>query len=143
MPEGGVIVSIDGGPWQWYQEIPTAGGVIGASGKVWCKWGTTNFTFGNSPYKWSQPCTKFAIEILRHTGGPEPERNLGDWIKQQPDRKKKIIQILCIINGKEYKEREYENNDISITVSDVKLIAKHVLGVDIEVSVDESSIKQI
>lgn len=147
MREGGVIVRIGDGPWQWMPDIPTGAqiGFIGGSGKIWCRWGETNYTFGNSPYKWSQPCTQLVVEVLRHTGGPEPESALGDWLKRHPDKKKKLIQVLCVINGKEFSEKEYANSDIKLTVSDVKLLAKHVLGIDVdaEVTVDESSIKQI
>jgi len=95
---------------------------------TWCRWNTTDFTFGENPYKWSQRCIGLVLEALKHSGGPEPDKNLGDWLQKHPDKKKRLINLLCQIDGKKYDQKKYVNEEAKITVKDVKILAHHILG---------------
>ena len=106
---------------------------------IFCKWGTTDFQYGKTPYVWSQACVSVVTQALRHSGGPEPEKNLGQWLEKNPQKKKQLIEILCIIDGQKYKE-SHTVSDGNLTVKDIHFLAKHVLGMEIMVSLNKESL---
>ena len=91
------------------------------------QWNTANFTFNSNPYTWDD-CA-LIIEILQG-GGSAPV----EYIKKDKEKKKKFIKLLCKVEGVEYEEtKEVINRQIRIT--DVELVAKEVLGIDIKVKI--------
>ena len=67
------------------------------------------------------------IEVAQGGGG-----TLTKYFDQNKEKKKKFIKILCQVKGTEYKEtKEVLKRQIRIT--DVKLVAKEVLGIDIKI----------
>ena len=67
------------------------------------------------------------IEILEQ-GGKAPD----DYLNQRPEKKKQFIKLLCKVQGKEYKETK-EVHKTKTFLSDIKLVAKEVLGVDVKI----------
>jgi hypothetical protein len=67
------------------------------------------------------------IEILER-GGKAPD----DYLNQNPEKKKQFIKLLCKVQGKEYKETK-EVHKTKIFISDIKLVAKEVLGIDVKI----------
>jgi hypothetical protein len=65
------------------------------------------------------------IELL---GKADPD----DYLNQRPKKKKQFIKLLCQVQGKEYKETK-EVYKTKIFISDIKLVAKEVLGIDIKI----------
>lgn len=66
------------------------------------------------------------IEVIKGGGSPE------DYFKKEKEKKKKFIKLLCKVEGVKYKEtKEVLKRQIRIT--DVKLVAKELLGVDIKI----------
>lgn len=115
--------------------------------KIWCKWGTTNYKYGETPYKWSQECILAVGRII--SGGVEPD-NIGLWQKQHPGEKKRLIELLCIIDSQKYRKEAYANDDAKLTVDDVKLLARYVLGegvdrerdIVVSINIDELKLKK-
>lgn len=67
------------------------------------------------------------IEVVKGGGSPE------EYFKDKKEKKKKFIKLLCKVEGVEYKEtKEVLKRQIRIT--DVKLVAKEVLGVEIKIN---------
>jgi len=67
------------------------------------------------------------IEVAKGGGG-----TLKEYFKKEKEKKKKFIKLLCKVEGVEYKEtKEVLNRQIRIT--DVKLVAKELLGIDIKI----------
>ena len=67
------------------------------------------------------------IEVVKGGGSPET------YFKKEKEKKKKFIKLLCKVEGVEYKEtKEVLNRQIRIT--DVKLVAKELLGIDIKIN---------
>jgi hypothetical protein len=57
-----------------------------------------------------------------------------DYFNKKPEKKKKFIKILCKIEGIEYKEtKEVLKRQIRIT--DIKLVAKELLGIDLKIDI--------
>jgi hypothetical protein len=68
------------------------------------------------------------IELI-NVGG----KGLGSYLKKYPEKKKQFIKLLCQVEGIEYKEtKEVLNRQIRIT--DVTLVSKEVLGIDIKIN---------
>jgi len=58
--------------------------------------------------------------------------NPDDYLNQNPKKKKQFIKLLCQVQGKEYKETK-EVHKTKIFISDIKLVAKEVLGIDVKI----------
>ena len=99
------------------------------------QWGNANFSWESNPFpnqsipifKWND-CALILEVIEALGGGYTPDEFFG----KHPDKKKKFIKLLCKIEGKEYKETK-EVLDRKIRISDVSLVAKEVLGINIKV----------
>lgn len=85
------------------------------------KWNTAPNNPTHPRYTWNE------VELIRHAGGDlmnEP------WQKWDKNKKKKLIKLICKVKGKTYNESKY-TNDYKIKISDVRLVAKEILGVEI------------
>ena len=99
------------------------------------QWGNVNFSwdanpFPNqsaNPFTWDD-CALITEIVTALGGGYTPD----DFFGKQPDKKQKFIKLLCKVEGKEYKETK-EVLERKIRISDVSLVAKEVLGINIKV----------
>lgn len=96
-----------------------------ATQRIPFKWNNANFKWDSNPYTWDDcALTKEIVDA-----GSNYQEVFKDTTK-----KKKFIKLLCKIEGVEYKEtKEVKKRQIRIT--DVALVAKEVLGVDIKVEI--------
>ena len=86
------------------------------------------FKASSFPYTWDDVALiKEVVEVV-HQGGGVIEDDMP-WMKNQ-DKKKRLIKLICKIQGKTYKETK-ETQDIKITAKDIKLLAEKVLGIEI------------
>lgn len=93
--------------------------------KIPYKWNTANILWNNNPYTWDD--VALILEVLG--GGSDYQTIFRD-----KEKKKKFIKLICKVEGVEYKEtKEIKKRQIRIT--DVALVAKEVLGVDIKVEI--------
>jgi len=89
------------------------------------KWNTANFAWNNNPYTWDDVAL---VQEVVQAGGAYQE------VFKDEKKKKKFIKLICKVEGVEYKEtKEIKKRQIRIT--DVALVAKEVLGVDIKVEI--------
>ena len=89
------------------------------------KWGAANFQWNNNPYTWDD-CA--LVQEVVQAGSNYQE------VFKDKEKKKKFIKLICQIEGIEYKEtKEIKKRQIRIT--DVALVAKEVLGIDIKVEI--------
>jgi len=99
------------------------------------QWGNANFSWESNPFPnqsikpftWDD-CALITEVIGALGGGYTPD----DFFGKHPKKKKKFIKLLCKVEGKEYKETK-EVLERKIRISDVSLVAKEVLGVNIKV----------
>lgn len=71
------------------------------------------------------------IEIIEIAKGGSSA--LDQYFTKEKEKKKKFIKLLCKVEGTEYKEtKEVLKRQIRIT--DVKLVAKEILGVEIKIN---------
>ena len=85
------------------------------------KWNNANFKWNNNNYTWNE-----VILITQAADGitDKPWQQWGD------EKKKKLIKLICKVKGQTYKKSKYVN-DYKIKVSDVKLAAEKVLGIEV------------
>jgi len=89
------------------------------------KWENANFKWDDNPHTWDE--VQLVIEVVEtlQAGGIEEM----PWTKNQ-DTKKRLVKLICKVQGKTIKE-EKEIQDYKIKISDIKLLAKEVLGIEI------------
>jgi NACalpha-BTF3-like transcription factor len=79
---------------------------------------------------WTWGEIAIAQEMAQVFGGaapPEPNRWYTDEVKR-----KKVIRLICKVNGETIDEKK-EKVAMKITVKDVKLVVKKVLGIELEI----------
>ena len=90
-------------------------------------WNTNPFSNqSRNPFTWDD-CALITELLEVIAAGKAPD----DYFKDK-EKKKRFIKLLCEIEGKEYKETK-EILDCKIRISDISLVAKEVLGVNIKV----------
>ena len=80
------------------------------------------------PYTWNDVALVEEVVKTLIGGGGVIEDDMP-WMKDQ-DKKKRLIKLICKIQGKTYKETK-ETQDIKITAEDVKLLAEKILGIEV------------
>ena len=90
------------------------------------KWKDSNFPWNGapisgSPYTWNE-----VVLITQASDGIFDET----WNQWDREKKKKLIKLICKVKGKTYKESKYVK-DYKIKVSDIRLAAKEILGIEI------------
>jgi len=91
------------------------------------KWNEANFNWDNNPHTWDE--VLLVIEVVEALGGGGVIEDDMPWMKNQ-DKKKRLIKLICKVQGKTIKE-EKEIQDYKIKVSDIKLLAEKVLGIEV------------
>jgi hypothetical protein len=98
------------------------------------QWDNANFTWESNPFP-NQSITPFTWDdcaliteiVTSILGGASTPTIFKD-----KEKKKKFIKLLCKVEGVEYKETK-EVIDRQIRITDVALVAKEVLGIDLKV----------
>jgi len=98
------------------------------------QWGNANFAWETNPFpnQTKNPFTwddcALIVEVVEGLLGGKAPKDI--W--KDKEKKKKFIKLLCKIEGKEYKETKEVINR-KIRISDIALVAKEVLGINIKV----------
>ena len=90
-------------------------------------WNGANFNWDNNPHTWDE--VLLVIEVVKALGGGGVIEEDMPWMKNQ-DTKKRLVKLICKVQGKTIKE-EKEIQDYKIKVSDIKLLAEKVLGIEV------------
>ena len=79
------------------------------------------------PYTWND--VALVEEVVEALGGGGVIEDDMPWMKDQ-DKKKRLIKLICKVQGKTIEE-EKEIQNYKIKVSDIKLLAEKVLGIEV------------
>ena len=90
-------------------------------------WNEANFKWNDNPHTWDE--VLLVIEVVKTLGGGGVMEEDMPWMKSQ-DTKKRLVKLICKVQGKTIKE-EKEIQDYKIKVSDIKLLAEKVLGIEV------------
>ena len=91
------------------------------------KWNEANFNWNDNPHTWDE--VLLVIEVVKALGGGGVIEEDMPWIKNQ-DTKKRLVKLICKVQGKTIKE-EKKIQDYKIKISDIKLLAEKVLGIEV------------
>ena len=87
------------------------------------------FKASSFPYTWDDVAlVEEAIEVIQQGGGGIIEDDMP-WTRDE-EKKKRLVKLICKVQGKTIKE-EKEIQDYKIKVSDIKLLAEKVLGIEV------------
>ena len=90
-------------------------------------WNEANFKWNDNPHTWDE--VLLVIEAVEALGGGGVIEDDMPWMKDQ-DKKKRLVKLICKVQGKTIKE-EKEIQNYKIQVSDIKLLAEKVLGIEV------------
>ena len=92
---------------------------------------TENYKVGFKPSKFPYTWNDVALveEALVGVGGGGDMDEMP-WTQWEDEKKKRLVKLICKVQGKTIWE-EKEIKDYKIKVSDIKLLAKEVLGIEI------------
>ena len=101
------------------------------------QWDNANFSWNANPFP-NQSKNQFTWDdcalidgiVSAIQGGGYDEHDF--WQRRPKEEKKQFIKLLCKVEGREYKETK-EVLDRKIRISDISLVAKEVLGINIKV----------
>ena len=107
------------------------------------KWDTSNFkwnvgsTFPNqssTPFTWDD--VALIIEVVEALGyyadSDLQDDAIQNFVKDDPEKKRKLIKLICKVQGKTYKETK-EIDKVKINIKDVKLLIKEALGINVTI----------
>ena len=110
-----------------------------AEEKIPIKWEEADFKWNTAPpnekyksgFKPSTfPYTWDDVALVKAAIGGGGDMDEMPWTKFDDEKKKRLIKLICKIQGKTYKETK-ETQDIKITAKDIKLLAEKVLGIEV------------
>ena len=79
------------------------------------------------PYTWDD--VALVEEAVAALGGGGVIEDDAPWMENQ-DKKKRLVKLICKVQGKTIKE-EKEIQEYKITVTDIKLLAEKILGIEV------------
>ena len=88
-------------------------------------WDNANFLWNDNPHTWDE-----VLLVLEALGPPGEGIEEAPWTQFDKEKKKRLIKLICKVQGKTIRE-EKEIQDYKIKISDIKLLAKKVLGIEI------------
>ena len=89
------------------------------------KWNLAPTDTGKDRYTWDDVAL-----VKEAVGGGGVMAEDMPWTQFDDEKKKRLIKLICKVQGKTITE-EKEIQEYKITVSDVKMLAKEVLGIEI------------
>ena len=95
-------------------------------------WDNADFTWDNNPYTWSEVAlAQEAVEETRRKGRAADDDFIHPLFDDE-NKNKRLIKLIYKTQGKILKE-EKEIKEIKVTVKDVKILAKEVLGINVKI----------
>ena len=88
-------------------------------------WNGANFNWDNNPHTWDE-----VLLVIEALGGGGVMAEDMPWTQFKDEKKKRLIKLICKVQGKTIKE-EKEIQNYKIKVSDIKLLAEKVLGIEV------------
>ena len=95
-------------------------------------WDNANFAWNDNPYTWDDiALVEEVVDEIQQRGGMVDDDYVHPLFKDE-NKKKRLIKLIYKTQGKVLKE-EKEIKEIKVTVKDVKILAKEVLGINVKI----------
>lgn len=95
-------------------------------------WNSANFAWNDNPYTWDDVAlVEEAVEEVQRRGGMVDDDYVHPLFRDE-NKNKRLVKLIYKTQGKVLKE-EKEIKEIKVTVKDVKILAKEVLGINVKI----------
>ena len=95
-------------------------------------WDNANVIWNDNPYTWDDiALVEEAVEEIQRRGGPTDDDFIHPFFDDEK-KNKRLVKLIYKTQGKVLKE-EKEIKEIKVTVKDVKILAKEVLGINVTI----------
>ena len=95
-------------------------------------WNNANVVWNDNPYTWDDiALVEEAVEEIQRRGGPTDDDFVHPLFDDEK-KNKRLVKLIQKPQGKVLKE-EKEIKEIKVTVKDVKILAKEVLGINVTI----------
>ncbi len=110
-------------------------------------WDKANFAWDNgspflklqskTPFTWDDVALVIQVVEALEKIGPYADLDvqddaIQDFVKDDPEKKKRLIKLICKVQGRIYKETK-EIKEVKINIEDVKLLIKEALGINVTI----------
>lgn len=98
------------------------------------QWNNANFAWETNPFpnQSRNPFTWDDVALISEIVEQLLQGRSLDTILKDKDKKKKLIKLICKVEGKEYVETK-EIKKYKIRISDVSLLIKEILGIELKI----------
>lgn len=114
------------------------------------KWVNAGSLWKNANWKWSECSGSIIppipiIEIGLQPPGLDATTLIPQWLEEpwnpyrageKDDKRKRLIRLICKINGQEYNEEKMIKN-FKVTANDIKMVVKEIAGIDLDLKMEE------
>ena len=98
------------------------------------KWTDANTNWGETAQLWSLVEEVVAVVEAAGSSPTARKKRLEKFLAQEPEKKKKLIHLICRIEGvKVYDDKKEVQDDVQVTLEKVEMLAEQVLGKKIKV----------
>jgi hypothetical protein len=97
------------------------------------KWGYTDVLWKNANWKWSECQIADELKTIYESGIDASKIYEDDLWKKEPEKRKRLIRLICKIQNKNYDESKEKSENIRIKVEDIKLVVKTILDIDLKI----------
>lgn len=104
------------------------------SSRIPFEWGNANFAWNTNPFGARQSRNPFTWDDCALVEEVIQAGRAYDEVFKDKKKKKRFIKLICQIEGVEYKETK-EVKERQIRITDVALVAKEVLGIDLKIDI--------
>ena len=88
-------------------------------------WDNANFKWNDNPHTWDE-----VLLVIEAVGGGGVMAEDMPWTQFKDEKKKRLIKLICKVQGKTIREEKKIQN-YKIKISDIKLLAEKVLGIEV------------
>ena len=97
------------------------------------EWSCANFIWGSSEYTWGD--VQLVVEVAEVVKKAQAGGGVGldEWLEPQQEKKRRLIKLICKVNGVSYRMQKEKREKINITTKDIDLLVEKVLGINVSV----------
>lgn len=97
------------------------------------KWGSTDVRWKDANWLWSECQLAEELGQIYESGIDASRIYENDLWRNEPEKRKRLIRLICKVKGEKYDESKEKHENIKIKVEDIKLVVKAVLDIELKV----------
>ena len=82
--------------------------------------------WSDNPYTWGD--VSLLLEIIDGIGTINRRARLDWYLNKHPNKKKRLVRLICRVRGEKVYDETKEISEVKVTLEDVDMVIKEVLG---------------